>query len=285
MKFILDAITSKAYWQYVLLSKPGVESVLSILGVFWLIVSMLDFFGLYGWGKGAPYVFLVLVFLSIAISIALRLPRKSICVSFPQKDLTIEVRIDNLFDTAGAIMISTNTDFEGDVSGGKIALDSLQGQFTDRYFKGNQNELLSQMLAKLQTINGSAPFPLGTTIPITTHGKTFYFTAMSELNDRGNASTTQDNVIRALEGLWSHVRNAGELQDALAVPVVGTGRGRLTQSRKKMISLIAQSFANASENGKLADTLIIVIRPEDAANFKLNLYDVKNHLTQVLHCS
>ena len=105
---------------------------------------------------------------------------------------------------------------------------------------------------------------------------------MAELNEQGNASTTPDNVRLALEGLWDHVKNAGELQE-LAVPVVGTGRGRLTLSRKKMISLIAQSFVNASEHNRFSNKLVIVVRPEDASDFQLNLYDVKDHLTQVLH--
>ena len=123
---------------------------------------------------------------------------------------------------------------------------------------------------------------MGTTVPINTHGKTFYFTAMAELNEQGNAFTTPDNVRLALEGLWKHVREAGELQE-LAVPVVGTGRGRLMLSRKKMISLIAESFVDASEQNKFAEHLVIVVRPEDANRFKVNLYDIKDHLMQALH--
>lgn len=282
MRFIWNSITSKAYWQYVLFSKTGAASVFSIFGVFWLIVSTLDFFHVYERDKYASYAFLIFFVLSAAISIGFRRPLRSICINFPQKDFTIEVRIEDLFDVAGAIMISTNIDFEGDVAGGKIAPESLQGQFTARYFTGNQGELLSQMSESLQSIEGSSPYPFGTTIPITTHGKTFYFTAMAELNEQGNASTTPDNVRLALEGLWDHVKNAGELQE-LAVPVVGTGRGRLTLSRKKMISLIAQSFVNASEHNRFSNKLVIVVRPEDASDFQLNLYDVKDHLTQVLH--
>ena len=65
-------------------------------------------------------------------------------------------------------------------------------------------------------------------------------------------------------------------------PVIGTGRGRLGMSRKKMIGLIAESFVKASERGKFTDRLVIVVRPEDAARFEVNLYDVKDHLVQVL---
>lgn len=282
MRFLLDSITSKAYWQYVIFSRSGAESILAIFGALWLIVEILDFFHVYTRDKYAPYAFILFLLISAVLAIIFRRPTKSILISFPKNDFSIEVRIEDLFEVSGAIMISTNTDFEADIAGGKIAPESLQGQFTARYFTGNQNALVSQIRNALGGVHGSSPYPMGTTIPITTHGKTFYFTAMAELNEQGNASTTPENVRLALEGLWKHVREAGELQE-LAVPLVGTGRGRLMLSRKKMISLIAESFVDASEQNKFAEHLVIVIRPEDASRFKVNLYDVKDHLEQTLH--
>jgi hypothetical protein len=178
-------------------------------------------------------------------------------------------------------MISTNTSFESDVAGGRIAPDSLQGQFTAKYYTGNQGELTDQMADELERLEGEAPYAMGTTIPITTHGKTFYLTAMATLNEKGNASTTPKDVKTALDGLWSHVREAGELQE-LAVPLVGTGRGRLLTPRKKMIALIAESFTEASREGKFTDRLVIVVRPSDASRFAINLYDVRDHLQRAL---
>lgn len=282
MRYFLDTISSKAYWQYVLLSRAGAESVLAIFGLFYLLVESLDFFGVYTRDQYASYAFLIFLVLSVFVSILLWRPIKSISIPLPKRDCSIEVRIADLFDIGGAVMVSTNTRFEADVAGGKIASDSLQGQFTARYFTGNQNDLLTQIDKGLSQIDGSAPFPMGTTVPITTHGKTFYLTAMAELNEQGNASTTPDNVKRAMDGLWEHVRVAGELQE-LAVPVIGTGRGRLQLSRKKMIAMIADSFVKASGENKFTDRLVIVIRPEDASKFEVNLYDVKDHLNQVLH--
>lgn len=282
MKYFLDTILSKAYWQYVLLSRAGFESVLAIFGLFYLLVEALDFFSVYTRDQYASYAFLVFFALSISASILIRRPIKSVLIPVSTSDLAVEVRIANLFDVGGALMISTNTKFEADVAGGKIAPDSLQGQFTARYFTGNQNELIAKIRDGLSNLRGTIPFPMGTTIPITTHGKTFYLTAMAELNEQGNASTTLEDVRQALDGLWSHVRDAGELQE-LAVPAIGTGRGRLKQTRKRMIAVIAESFMKASEKGKFTEKLVIVIRPEDASKFGVNLYDIKDHLNQVLN--
>ena len=60
---------------------------------------------------------------------------------------------------------------------------------------------------------------MGTVVPISTHGKTFYFTAMAELNEQGNAKSTVRDVKKAMTGLWIFVRESGELQE-LAIPVI-----------------------------------------------------------------
>lgn len=281
LKYFIETILSKSYWQYVLLSRTGLESVLAIFGFFYLLIETLDFFNIYTRDKYASYAFWIFLALSVVVSFLIRRPIKTITIKFSKHDLNIEVRIADLFDASGAIMISTNTKFEADVAGGKIAPDSLQGQFTARYFTGNQTELIAKINEGLRKIGGSSLYPMGTTVPINTHGKTFYFTAMADLNEQGNAFTTIDNIGKTLDGLWNHVREAGELQE-LVVPVIGTGRGRLKLSRKKMIALIAESFVKASEQNKFTDKLVIVIRPEDANNFGVNLYDIKDHLNHVL---
>lgn len=264
-----------------LFSASGAQSVLSVFGAIYLLVEVLDFFNVYTRDKYGAFGFLIFLCVAAIVSISVRRPIKCVQIALPHKDYSIEVRIGDIFETSGAIMISTNSNFEADVAGGRIATNSLQGQFTARYFTGNQNSLIDEIEEQLRLVGGNKPFPMGTTIPITTHGKTFYFTAMAALNQNGNASSTLANVKDSLDGLWSHVRNAGELQE-LAVPLVGTGRGRLNLPRKKMIELIAESFVLASMAGKFTEKLVICIRPEDAQRFQVNLYDVKDHLKQSL---
>ena len=50
-----------------------------------------------------------------------------------------------------------------------------------------------------------------------------------------------------------------------------------------MIALIAESFVDASEQSKFAEHLVVVVRPEDASRFEVNLYDVKDNLEQALY--
>lgn len=280
MKYFINSITSKAYWRYIF-SSDGLKSILAIYGLLWLIVETLDFFKVYTRDQYGGYAFFIFIGVAIILSIIFRRPIKSISITFPEHDYSIDVQIADLFDMNGATMISTNTVFEADVAGGKIATDSLQGQFTAKYFTGNQVELTDIIREKLEETKQVLPCPMGATIPVHTHGKTFYFTVMSTLGKDGNASSTITDIKKSLEGLWSYVREKGELQE-LVLPVIGTGRGRSKMPRKKMIALIAESFVKASSENKITNKLIITIRPEDAENFEINLYDIKDHLIHVL---
>ena len=281
MGYFLDTIKSKSYWQFVLFSREGIRSIFASFGGLYLILETSHFFGVYTRNEYSPWAFLILIVLSIFVAIITKPPTKKISVALPEGDAVIEVRLTDIFSVSGAVMVSTNTNFEANMANGRIAPDSLQGQFTSRYFPGNEGELIRVINDKIDKWETTPPLPIGTTLPITTHGKTFYLTAMAHLNEHGNAWTDSENVKKALDGLWEHVRDAGELQK-LAVPVLGTGRGRLRKSRKRMIAIIADSFAKASEHGKITEKLIIVVRPEDAEKFEVNLYEIKDYLRHIL---
>jgi hypothetical protein len=64
---------------------------------------------------------------------------------------------------------------------------------------------------------------------------------------------------------------------------MGTGRGRVDLSRKKMIERIAQSFADASKEKIFSNKLVIIVRPQDAENFNVNLFEVRDYLARSLH--
>lgn len=280
MRYSWDTLRSFAYWRYVLLSRSGIQTILAVFGGLWLFIEMFDFFNIYTKDQYASYAFFLVLLVAAALAIFFKRPIPSIEIKFPEHDFCLQVRIGNLFDASGAIMISTNTAFECDVAGGKIATDSLQGQLTAKFFTGDQNTLIKAVKKELKGLDGP-PYPFGTTIPVSTHGKTFYFVAMAELNEQGTASSTPEGVEQAMRGLWSYVRESGELQE-LAVPIIGTARGRLKNPRKKMIEKIAESFVEASRQEKFTDRLVIMVHPDDAKKFQVNLYDIKDHLNHTL---
>ena len=231
--------------------------------------------------------------LSIAVVyvIMTRRPVKKVRYKVPKKDLTFEVVIGNLFEMSGEIVISSNSTFDTDIASGLIAANSLQGQFALQVFNGQTAEIDRQIEISLTgepfTVEQSRPgkkkeYPIGTVARVDADGKQFYLLAMSHMQSGGNAYSTTKILDEALEGLWKNLANKGERGDVV-MPLIGTGRARVAVPRKKIIEKIAQSFAEASQDAVFSNKLTIVARPEDASKFSLNLFQVRDYLSQSLH--
>jgi hypothetical protein len=220
----------------------------------------------------------------------LRRPVFKVTYKIPKKDLCYEVRIGNLLDSKEDIVVSTNTTFDTDMASGLISPKSIQGQIATRFFEGKTDELNRQIrnsLAGIQYDEALSPgnkqrYQIGTVAKVSAHGNNFYFVAMAELNEHGAAQSYQEKIELALRRLWKFISSQGEIGD-VAISVLGTGRGRLELSRKKVIEIIAQSFADASRERIFANKLAIVVLPDDAKRFEVNLFQIRDYLALSLH--
>ncbi len=105
---------------------------------------------------------------------------------------------------------------------------------------------------------------------------------MSHMDESKNAYSDLKMVDEALKRLWVNLASKAEVGD-IVMPVMGTGRGRVPYPRKKMIERIAQSFTEACCERAFSNKLILVVRPDDASKFSLNLFQVRDYLEQSLH--
>jgi len=288
--YFWQSIKTLSYWKYALLSNDGIKTFFAVLGGIWLLFEMLDFFKIFKSEDLPGYSFWVLILVSVIVVISTRRPVSKILYKLSGKDLQIEVRIGNLFNVKGQKVISTNTTFDTDIATGIIASNSLQGQFTNTYFpqqiqsldqKLNQ-ELINETSVNFQKISGKTKkFPMGTTVRIDIGNEIFYFLAMADLSINNTAHTTLENILMSTDKLWDFVSSKGE-NEPIVLPLLGTGRGRITTNRKRLIATIAQSFVKASEQRLFSNKLIIVIHPDDAENFEINLFEVKDLLNHFL---
>lgn len=290
MAYIWQSVKTWSYWKYAVLSEDGVKTFFAVLGGGWMLFEICGFFNVLDAKNLPPYTIYLLFVISFLVVVFTRRPVNRIRYKLSGKDLSIEVRIGNLFDMKGQKVISTNTTFDTDLSSGIIAAESLQGQFTKQYYPqsiGAFDTLISQGLANepfivYNKISGkSQKYPLGTTIRINIGSEVFYLLAMSDLNFNNTAQTTLENVMTASEALFEFISQKGETSD-IVVPLVGTGRGRITTNRKRVIARIAQTFIRASEQHIFSNKLIIVVHPKDAENFGINLYEVRDLLNHYL---
>lgn len=266
--------------------------VFAILGAMYLIVEMLDFFGIYTKDKYYKYAIFVLIIPAIALALYTRRPISRISYKVPKRDFSIDIVIGDLLTTkCKNIVISASTTFDTDMASGLISSNSIQGQMAHQFFSSNTVEIDKQLDESLKDRKfekhpkgrgKKKRYPMGTVAKVSGHGRTFFFVAMAELNEGGNAQSTVQGIDKALDGLWDYIAKNGELGD-IAIPVMGTGRGRIQQSRKKMIARIAESFTDASLERVFSNRLVVYIFPTDAEKHNISLFEIRDFVAQSLH--
>ena len=288
MQYFLKSIRTVSFWRYALFSTEAGAKFLAAVGTLYAFIEILDFFGIYTRTQYSYYAIVAILIASILYVLITRRQITRIWYKVPGRDFIIEVIIGDIFSGTNDVIVSTNTTFDTRMSDGLIATDSLQGQVATRFFNANTDLMDAQLAVDLQEANGTlrkdAPgktleYPIGTVARVKAHNRTFYFVAMSRLSAQGTASTSLREVEDALDGVWSFILTRGELKN-LSVPLMGTGRGRTGYPRKKMAERIAQSFADGSKDRIFSSKLSIVIRPEDADSFGVNLYQIRDYLVQ-----
>jgi Domain of unknown function (DUF6430) len=291
VKYFFESIRTRAYWRYALFSAEAIGKFLGVVGVLYLCVDLADAFNIYKKDRYSYYGLIILVLLALAYVLSTRRPLSRVSYKMPQKDFAVEVLIGDLFKIPGEVIISTSSTFDTDMASGLIAASSLQGQLATNYFNGQTTEVDRQIelsLAKESFIvNENRPgkkkeYPIGTVARVSSHNKNFYLVAMSHMDENRNAHSDLKMVDEALEKLWVNLASKAEVGD-IVMPLMGTGRGRVAYPRKKMIERIAQSFTDACSERAFSNKLIIVVRPEDASKFSLNLFQVRDYLGQSLH--
>jgi hypothetical protein len=291
MTYFLKSLVTFSFWKYAVFSKEALAKLFAVIGGLYLFMEVMDFLSIYTKDHYSKFAIFPILFFALAYVVFTRRPVSKVTYKIPQKDYTFEVKIGDLFTESGDVVISTSTTFDTSISTGLISPDSLQGQLAVRVFQGNTAEIDRQLDAGLEDVvsttrtlapGKSKEYAIGTVAKVSVPSKNFYFVAMSILNEHGTAKSTIRNIEDALAGLWQFVAEQGELR-TLAIPLMGTGRGRIELPRKKMVERIAQSFADASKERILSNRLVIVIRPEDAENFGVNLFEVRDYLVKSLH--
>lgn len=291
MSYFFDSIRTRAYWRYALFSGEAIGKFFAVMGVLYLCVDLADTFNIYKKTQYSYYGLIILSVLALLFVLSTRRPISRISYKIPQKDFTVEVLIGDLFKIHGEVIISTSSTFDTDMASGLISASSLQGQLATKFFNGQTTEIDRQIDASLErenfATNNNRPgkkkeYEIGTVARVSAHSKNFYLVAMSHMEENRNAQSNLKMIDEALEKLWSNLASKAEVDD-IVMPLMGTGRGRVPYPRKKMIERIAQSFADAASEKAFSNKLIIVVRPEDASQFSLNLFQVRDYLVQSLH--
>lgn len=210
-------------------------------------------------------------------------PKTEFCFKLNNRDIRIQISIGNLFDYKGHLVIPINTSYDTSFENDLIVKTSTQGQFTIKYFKEPRylDQDITTALAGEQPLTqlpqknrgNKFRYEIGKVLKLKLENDKYAFLpAISDMNENGVASTTFDNIQLSLGSLWSFVSSYGE-SGQINIPILGTGRGRLIESREKVIKAIVDSFISATTETerRFCDKLNIVIHPKDFSEHQIHI--------------
>ena len=203
-------------------------------------------------------------------------------------DINVTLKISDVLNNVGAIVIPTNTTFDTLMEDEFISVNSVQGQFQKKFFDNNLHTLDDLIDKGLEGIayemierkaSKQKRYPLGTVSKVTFSGKHFYFVAVVDINEFGKPiNTSFQNIQIALEGVWNQLELKGHIEN-LSVPLLGTGKAGIKEAtREKVIKETIFSFVVASKEKKITEKLIICIHPLDLDQKDLNIAELAEYL-------
>jgi hypothetical protein len=278
---------TRRHWLNTILTRKTLDDTFAAFGKIWLLINVTSFF----LPATKPYLSdnsYLLIGVIVAMAIWVSRPCLSVLSNVENCDMQIEIQVGNLFDFRGAYVIGTNSTFDVDTSTGVISPESLQGQFASRFYKNKFPELDADLESALNgfefdelndgRVGKKKKYPLGTVAQLRKSNKTFYLVAIANLNSHGSIENSSfDNIQHSLSELWKKVNSNGNI-DPLVIPLLGSLRCRLKQSRNDFAKEIINSYSAACLDKKICEKLIIVISPRDYRKHEIDFEKLRSYL-------
>lgn len=262
------------------------NSFLNVFGLLWLFIEPGTLFFPeklnFGW---IGYFSLVAV--SLVIAVILSFPRNTVSKALSSPDSVVEIKIGDLFDEPGHLVIGANDVFDTEL-GEVIKPSSVQGQFLTRIYGNDRTRLDADLEAALQGYKAqrtkepnkkkgkSLRYPMGTTIALGSADKRYFWTAYGYMGNDLRVQSNVDYIWNSLSRLWEEVRQKGHGMN-VAIPVIGADLARTNLPRMVLAKLIITSFVVASKKEFVARKLTLLIYPRDLEN--TDFYDLEDFLS------
>jgi hypothetical protein len=282
-----SVLFSKGFWLAISLRRAG-AALLGAFGALWLIASILNFFDAPA-GRSLQNHWGLFLALGLFSALAVNWPRLRTSSQLQNRDVTIELRVGDMFKMPGAFVIGAATTFETRIIDGLISPRSVQGQFTGQFYDSD-----SHLEADIRTaLNGVQPeryiwrdnrqipvYPIGTVARVVTRGRRAYFLAYTTLNDNGVAQGTFEDIKNSLPRLWEFLSTRGDFE-RIVMPVLGTAFARMPEPRHVIIREIVKSFVAACSSLRPTEALTIVVPYSDYSANKVDLGELERYVEHV----
>jgi len=261
------------------------ESFITNFGLFWLFTEPGALFFPeklnFGW---IGYLWLVTI--AIVFAFIQRFPRISVCKKLSSPDSEIEIKIGDLFEQKGHLVIGLNDIFDTEL-GEIIKPSSVQGQFLTQIYSNDRLKLDADIENALQGYNyprheeldkklgKTWRYPIGTTITLGSHDNRYFLTAYGSMNNDMTVRSNSDYIWQSLSKIWQEVRLKGHSID-VSIPIIGADLARTGLPRMALVKLIITSFIVASKEKFITKKLTVMIYPQDIES--IDFYELEEFL-------
>lgn len=277
----------KSIWP--LIKKIGID-YFALLGICWTVKEV-TLYLLEQYENTIKCIFSISIILGFVIVLFKDKPKKEYSFCIKNKDIKIKIIVGDIINQKAAIVVPTNTTFDTIMENDFISIKSVQGQIQYKYFKNNfhtldtliEQELKDKKFVELKDRihSKNKQYEIGTTVEINQNGKRFYFLANSNINKKGQTiSPSIINITEALSRLWQYISEYGHVE-SIAIPIIGTGRMGIVNSREEIIRQIVYSFVINNNTKKIANELLICIRKEDIRKYNLDIKEISEYINYV----
>ena len=274
-----------------LFTRTTAETFFGFLGSYWLVFRIISFFepsiqdSFLGQGRGFVLVLVFFAFLTLGI----RRPKIRLQGKVEGRDILVRIVVGDLLKMNSSCVIGVYNTFDTDTR--IVNRAGLQARFTKKHYESLE-DLDSELETGLSVVSDSEDlatqgdrrgktkkFPLGTVVPITQSRRRYYFLAIADVASDGTFVSNEEMLRTSLDGLWQHMKQSGDHEKELLVPVLGTGAGFPIQTREIVIQEIIGSFIAASAQQKICEKFTIVINPTDFYQFDIRMEDLGHFVT------
>ena len=256
-------------------------------GIWTIIETSSHFFdSVEKWSSGNRVLFIIIIIICLlagGIRFIQRCKRMlSVSEKLVKTDISIEIRVGNIFKLSGDLIIATNTTFDTT----NLSSESLLGQCCKNYYnkKDHFNHDLEKALkgergSLIQNGGeGEMRYEFGTVVKITIQDQVIYLVAIDELNEDREVSSSLEDVRQSLASLWQYIGKRGS-HGHLVIPTIGTKSAGIQVPRDVMTTEIIKSFITATySERKFCEKLTIVIHEKDYSEQNIDLQELGNYL-------
>lgn len=287
MRKRIRAFFSTHAWKYSFVIKRFLIHWVATFSVVWTFTEFAGYFFERGGAPWKPPVWAVLT-LGIAIALWMSRPRLTRTVKLPDKDITLQITVHDLFQVGGgAVIVPSNCLFKHDHLDEGAILAQLQSKFFNHAaaFDSALEKALKDEPYETIPFQGeqARKYPLGTVARLGLESakvKGAYVAATAELNEYGRAVPSREQYRTALHALWAYIGKRGR-KEQIIIPVIGSGRNRLNVNRFELIHDIVSTFLQAVEDCKFSERLTIVIHPDAFIRNRYDLEEMEEYLRYV----